>query len=504
MSTRSRTSRKPVPTLFVQVAQHPSLGVETTSGRPWVGVDQQVGHGSADALYALTPEQYAGALVDSSTLGTFEGECWRGDHPELRLHEPGGGSWKPERWVGARARMLPPSVAGEIWHHVDALGESADNERAATSRALAAGTTTAGTDGDPSLIFRLTGDGAYPRPEALIAGLAPGSDRSRARSVLGDPLPDSPDTYALEGDRLRLTYGGDDGGDGDGLLAVTLERPAALPLPAGQIRTFLEVLGEPEAGPAFEAVATLAGGTSRRWAASSGFHRRLIAFDGGVEVQVEEGRVLSARVRLGAGSAGAAYPHAEGLLPGTTWPPSRDDVHRALGAPAATNGRLELHRFGARDLLITYDGDTPTDLTAVGRGVSVTHRMHRWRSGEFTTFLDILGRPRTDPLVGRVHALPGVRLAYRRDVVDRVEIGGSGHPAERFAAFVDGMPPRPTRSDVPFGRPHDTGDTDDLRYLDQGCVHVRAADGTLVSTIAVSQEPPSGLDLHRPRPWTDR
>ena len=45
---------------FVQVAQRPSLGVEISTGRAWVGVDQQVGHGSADALFALTEDAAEG------------------------------------------------------------------------------------------------------------------------------------------------------------------------------------------------------------------------------------------------------------------------------------------------------------------------------------------------------------------------------------------------------------------------------------------------------------
>ena len=45
---------------FVQMTRDPSLGIDVSTGQAWVGVDQQVGHFSADALFALTTEQYEG------------------------------------------------------------------------------------------------------------------------------------------------------------------------------------------------------------------------------------------------------------------------------------------------------------------------------------------------------------------------------------------------------------------------------------------------------------
>ena len=85
-----------------------------------------------------------------------------------------------------------------------------------------------------------------------------------------------------------------------------------------------------------------------------------------------------------------------------------------------------------------------------------------------------------------------------------VEIGGRGYQSERFAAFVDGMTGDPDRTGLLFGVPHDTGEHDDLRYFDQGCIHVHSNDGTRISTITVSQEPPRGVEIHRWMPHRDR
>ncbi|MFE1319041.1 hypothetical protein [Kitasatospora phosalacinea] len=479
--------REPDDRCFVQVVRQPSIGVELSTGRAWVGVDQQVGHGSADALFALTDEQYAAALAGEG-LGSFPGDCWWGRHDDLRLFHPGGASWRPERWVPVRARMLPARFEGELWWHLDALGAPADDRRAVTARAMAAGAVTTGPNGTTGPVFRLTGEGAYPRPAALIGGLGPGSDRARARAVLGEPVERSAeggDVHAVEGYPVRLGY------DDDGLAVIALESPASRPLPPkGPVRTLLAALGEPEGGAAFGELARLAGGAHRRWAASSGISRRLLAFDTGPEVQVEDGRVLSVRV-----PSPASLPGLPDLLPTGT----REDVHRLLGAPSASYGGSDLHRYGDRDLLVRYGsefdsarpGAVPGAVTAVLRGVSVSHDLYRWRSGEFTLFLDVLGRPGSDPLVERVRALPGVRLALRRGLVAEVVVGErGGHRSERLAAFVDGMPAAPAREDVPFGRVDRRGERDDLREFAQGWVHVHCADGRTVSTVTVSQEPP--------------
>ena len=72
------------------------------------------------------------------------------------------------------------------------------------------------------------------------------------------------DTFQIEGHPVHLTF------VDDGLVEVALERTASVPPPAGQIGVFLAAVGEPEAGPAFQTAAALAGTTHRRWAASSG------------------------------------------------------------------------------------------------------------------------------------------------------------------------------------------------------------------------------------------
>ncbi|GHB08705.1 hypothetical protein ACIQRS_25835 [Streptomyces termitum] len=514
---KKATRRKPDTTCFVQVAREPSIGVEVSTGRPWVGVDQQVGHGSADALFALTREQYATALADAWEIRPFMAACWRGEHDDLRLFDPRGGAWIPGRWFPSRPRVIPPRFAGELWHHADALADTPDGERTALSRALAAGPAHArpgpgsgpgpdgahepdsvpapggehgpdavpGPDGGHTLTFALTGDGAYPRPAALIAGLDAGSDRERARAVLGDPLEGAPDTYPMEGDRVRLHH--TDGG----LTRITLERPAPAPLPSGPIRAFLAPLGRPEAGTEFQEAVRRAGGTTRRWAVSSGVTRRLIVCDGGVEVQVQDGRVLSTRIRLDTFDA-------DTLFPGAVRPLARADVHRALGTPAAVSGRAELHRYGPRDLVVRYgpDGEAPEEITTVLGEVGVSHRIHRWRSGEFTLFLDVLGLDADHPLARHVRGLAGTRVRTHAGTVTAVTIGDRGHRPERLAAFADGMPPAPIRTDLPFGVPTHTGDRDDLRDFTQGWIHVHASDGETITTITVSQDPPRSLPVH--------
>lgn len=502
MSKRKRKD-EPDRRSFVQVAQHPSLGVEVSSGRPWVGVDQQVGHGSADALYALTDDQYAVALVNAWEIREFEGECWRGDHNDLCLHSPGGGSWRPDHWYASRTRMLPPAITGEIWHHIDALGEEVASERAVISRDLAAESAhvTSDSHGISRLAFTLVGEAAYPRPAGLIAGLTTGSTREQARAVLGESA-GTDDHFTLEGDLLHLTFL-----DG-GLTEIAIASPPPSPPPQGAFAPFLAVLGAPEEGAAFKAIAALGGQSRRRWAASSGLSRRLIAFADGIELQVEDDVVLSARVALAPRSEGPAYSRAADLFLGQDWPPSRGTVNQVFGAPVASTALLALHRYGPHDLLVEYNasGDTSaaTSLTFVRHGRTVSHGFRRWRSGEFTTFLDVLGRPATNPLVAHVRNLPGTKLAFRHDLVTAVEIGGRGYQSERFAAFVDGMTGDPDRTGLLFGVPHDTGEHDDLRYFDQGCIHVHSNDGTRISTITVSQEPPRGVEIHRWMPHRDR
>lgn len=491
-----KRARKPDLRRFVQVAKRPSLGVEVTTGQAWMGIDQQVGHGSADALFALSDEKYVAMLATGWDPDGLASSCWRGERPDLLLFHPGGRSWEPENWHGSRTRMIPPRLAGEIWWHVDALGQPEHSSPVEISRALAAGKAmvSADSDGVRRLAFPLKGDGCCPRPGALIVGLTAGGSREQVAQVLGDPLSTDADVFPLEGDLVRVSY------DEAGLAEIALERRAPATTPVGLLGGILAALSAQEQDAAYRAISEIAGGRSRRWAVSSGFPRRSIVFDGGFELQVEHTRVLSVLVRLRADDRGPAFDGIRSLFPDAGGEPTRDDVERVLGAPASTTANASLHRFAEGDLVVEYGlgagGETPVRLTAVQRGLSVSHGIMRWRSGELFTFLDILGCPQDHPLVAHVRDLPGVRLRFQRGAVTAVEVGGHGYQTERFAAFLDGMPPQPTRTDVPLGAPHDDGDHDDLRYVEQGCIHVRSDDGVHVSAITVSQETPRGLDLH--------
>lgn len=486
---------------FVQVNQRPSLGVELDSGRAWIGVDQQVGHGSGDALFALTDEQYATALAGEVLGDDFVMECWRGEHDDLLLHYPGGRTFRPERWSFARTRRLPDPCRGEVWWHLDALSEPSDSTSVETSRRLAAGTAVveADDDGVRTLTFALVGDGAYPRPDALIGGLSAGSTREQARTILGAPVDAATDTFQIEGYPVRLGF------DDDGLVEVALERNAPVPPPGGQLGVLLAAVGEPEAGPAFQAAAALAGNAHRRWAGSSGFPRRLLTFDGGVEMQVQDDLVLSVRVILSPEAGDSSYRHVDDLVPGATPPFTRDSLREALGQPLATSGRTDLCRYGHLDLVVEHgvvgkhgvlsehSGEVPTSITAVLGAVTVSHGINRWRSGEFTTFLDVLGRPSSNALVAQVSALPGVRVRLSKGDVASVEIGTSKHAAERFEAFVDGMPGVPMIADIAFSRPETFGDRDYVWEFEQGWIHARTSVGTRVTSITVAEGAPAGF-----------
>lgn len=127
---------KPAP-FFVQVSTDPSLGVETTSGRAWVGVPRESGPGEAEFLYLLTEAQYVAALADPRSIDEFARECWRNEHEDLCLYTPPSPLARPTRFASARKRPLPPPLTGEIWHHADALhGPVGDGTVAIVSRAL--------------------------------------------------------------------------------------------------------------------------------------------------------------------------------------------------------------------------------------------------------------------------------------------------------------------------------------------------------------------------------
>ncbi|WP_430592513.1 hypothetical protein [Humidisolicoccus flavus] len=482
---------------FIEIAKSPSRGVVLSTGEAWIGIDQQVGHGSADAFFALTPEQYAIGLANSYELRQYVGESWSGKHPDRLLFHPGGASWQPKRWSPAKARVIIPKFEGEIWRHVDALGEPLASEQAEISMQLAGGgASVVERDGVVERItLRLTGDGAYPRASALFAGLAAGSTREQVRAVLGEPVDGATDEYAIEADRARLKF------VDDGLVSVELWRPPAPPLPRGDIATLFAALGADERGATFQAIVELAGEKHRRWAATPGMTRRLITFEGGIEVLIEDAQVMSVRVLLKASTHSGAYRFTEGLIAGLQEPFTRDSVRRALGVPAATRSTTDLHRFGAHDFVVEYDGDhdgaQAVSMTAQLRGTVFPNRFHRWRSGEFALFLDVLGRPEDHPLAVYVQSIPGARVEVRAGIVEAVEIGTSGYESERFAAFVDGIPAQPSRKELKFGAPHETGDHDDVRDFVLGWLHVHSADGTLVSTITLSRDAPEGLELHR-------
>lgn len=484
---RTRRQPKADERCFVQVAERPSLGIEVTTGEAWVGVDQQVGHGSADALYALTDDEYAQALRDSWSLQPLLAECWSGGHPERLRFSPAGGSWRPAGWVPRRERMLPQPFEGELWWHVDALGVDSDAVSLQRSRALTGGAARveADADGVRAMTFTLVGEGAYPRASALVAGLDAGSDAAQVRAVLGEP---ADGIHRVEGDMVRPRY--DEAG---GLVALVLERGAVAPAPQGAIGVALRALGEAEEGPAFRAVARLAGGANRRWAVSSGHPRRLVAFEHGVAVQVEGDRVLSVRIELRAFEGRAPLPATVGA------------VREALGAPAATTGTTSLHRFARGDLLVEHVGEgdaaTVTALTAVLRGVTVSHRIHRWRSGHFTRFVDVLGRPASNPLVEHVRTMPGVSIRTRGGVVDAVEVEPR---ASLPGCFADDMPSAPGRRDIRLGRPTYLLERDDIYEHGDAWVHVHAPDGHAVARITVRRDLPPGLDVDRWVPPEDR
>lgn len=339
----------------------------------------------------------------------------------------------------------------------------------------------------------------YPRPAALIGGLTAGSTRDQARAILGTAVDPASDTFQIEGYPVRLTF------VDDGLVGVALERNEPVPPPGGQIGVLLAALGQPEASPAFRAATSLGGTTHRRWARSSGLGRRLLTFDGGVEMQVQDDRVLSVRVVLSPEAGGSSYRHVDDLVPGASWPFTRDSLRAALGQPVATSGRTDLYWYGRHDLVVEHgvvgkhgvlsehSGGLPTSLTAVLGGVTVSHGIYRWRSGEFTAFLDALGRPSSNALVAQVSALPGVRVRLSKGLVASVEIGTSKHQAERFSAFVDGMPGDPSIDDIAFSRPGTFGERDYVWEFQQGWFHARTSDGRRVTSITLTDGPPRGF-----------
>lgn len=476
-----------LPGHYVQVAgrdhhSRDSLGVEVTSGQAWLGVNRQVGHGSADALFSLTAEQYEAALIGDGSLYDFRLECWKGAREDRLMFEPGGDAWRPERWTQQRVRMLPPGVVGEIWHHVDGLDAEADSERRSISAALSGGTAVveASEDGIRRLTFRLTGGEAYPRPGALITGIGPGSTREAVSHVLGEPNRGA-DSFALEHDVLELGYGD------DGLSQLTLVRPVPLPFPDGALGSVVGAIGEPEEGRAFREVLRLAGDSRRRrWMPSGSHPRRLSVFGSGVEFHTQDATVLGVSTVLG------VTRMTEALFPGIHLPPTSADVETMLGPASEARAGIETRGYDECELLISYDGagGVASELTAVRRGTQVSRSMNRWRSGEFTQFLDVMGLDESHPLVASVREVDGVRVTTRGGAVTSVTIGKDGYLTERFSAFIDSGPPEATLDDWLFGRPNWRGAQDALYDFNPSWIHVHARDGQRISWITVRQDLP--------------
>lgn len=305
--------------VFVQVVASPSIGVEVTTGTAWVGVDRQVGHGSADALFALTPHQYAQAMTDPEALWPFMQECWRGAHEDLLLHAPAGGSFRPRHW---------------------------------------------------------------------------------------HPVP---------------------------------------------------------------------------------FH--LLVHERGACLHIGDGRIL--RLEL---------PSAE-LADVTGWPQNHDEVRALLGDPVDSYDGDDLHLLpGAEVLVRPAPDDLPgprIDLVAHRRGTSIASRFFRWRSGEVTAFLDVLGRGSDDPLVDHVRGIAGVTVRERGGVVVAVDLDVAGGA---LPTLLDGMPAEPRRSDIRFGAPRQYGRHDDLWDFEQGWIHARSGrHGRIESvTVCLPDELPARLHV---RPW---
>lgn len=477
-----------LPGHYVQIAGgdprvRTSIGIEVCSGQAWLGVDQQIGHRSGDALFALTVNEYEAALANEESIHAFRLDCWSGNREDRLMFYPGGDAWTPELWTPDRHRMLEPKFVGELWHHVDALDSEEGSEQWAISAALSAGKATVeneATGGVRRMTFRLDGDGAYPRPGGLIAGLGAGSTRDQVRDVLGQPSR-GVDTYPLEGDLLELCF--EDGG----LSLVAVIRPAPRPIPDGAIRGVLAAVGTPEEGHAFRELLQRAdAGKRRRWMPSTGVRRRLITFDSGMEIQTEHATVLSVRVPLGVAR------FTEALFPGVRIPPTRADVERMLGPASDSTAGAELRTYGDRELVVLYDNDggTASELTALPRGTTVWHSIHRWRSGEFSQFVDVLGMDESHPLVTAVRERDGVRIDTRHGAVSAVTIGMDGYQRERFAAFVDGVPAEPVISHRMFGAMGRPSEQDALYPCDGGWIHAHADDGSCVSWIRVGQDRP--------------
>ena len=474
---------KPAP-FFVQVSTDPSLGVETTSGRAWVGVPRESGPGEAEFLYLLTEAQYVAALADPRSIDEFARECWRNEHEDLCLYTPPSPLARPTRFASARKRPLPPPWTGEIWHHADALhGPVGDGTEAIVSRALSGEPMIRHhRDGTSSATFRLTGEGAYPRSGALVGGLGPGATRDDAHRILGPPL-DGGETYAIEGDRLRLEF------IAGGLSELVVERPRRPAPPTPALQRLIDTLLTPDGGDAYKQFTAATGRLTRRRIASAS---RRLSFETGVEMHTRDAQVVAIRAPLQVTRFVAdLFPHAQ-------LPPSREAIEGVLGPPAYRAAGCDLYLYGDGDSeLIVADADTPTaELWAVPRGMVPATDSWRGPSGEFTLFLDVVGLPVSHPLAQQVQLLPGVQVTPRRGAVAAVRVSLDGDGKDRRAAFLDVAPPGNSRAEIGLRHPRFSGERDDVYAFEDKWIHVHAPDGSRVTRITVQADYPHGLHGH--------
>lgn len=479
-----KRERRPDQRRFVQVRSSPSVGIELTSATPWVGIDQQVGHFSADALFALTDQQYREFLHGWEHSG-FAAECWRGEHPDLLLFHPGGAHPRPDDFRGHGQRMLSRAFEGELWWHLDALRST---EALDISRLLAgSGASHVEVEsGAESIRFELGTDSPYPRPYALIDGVETGSTRAQVCAIVGDPITPGSDTHSVHDEFVDFEYV-------DGHLSViTVRRRPAATRPSGPVRRLLALLGTPEQGDHYRAWAGSV--APKYWGGVGGWSRpRLITLGDALELQVEKGEVMGVRVRCTRTPDSTPAVRAA-LAP--SWPPTRDHIHEMLGKPSGHDRTSEIWRFEDCQVVVDYEDDgvarTATDLHVMQVGGYRRYRDDRaYYQGEQALFLDTLGLEGGHPVVTHLRTVDGVGVRLSRGRVSEIAVG-----PERFSVFGSEMPANPTRWDVPLPWPGWSGARDDLREVtDRGWIHVHCRDGEHVSAITFSAEEPRGLNV---------
>lgn len=473
MTRSNRQPARAADEFFLETSAERKVGIELASGRAWMSVERPVGHGSENVLFELTAEQYLAELTGQGHYPSLEGAFWRGAHDELILAPPRG-RVNPRNWEGLPTRIFPARVAGELWRIIAALGRPADSVAVLNAQRLAAGTAAlAVEDGTVRAIsVRLNGADAYPRPGAVIAGLDAGNTRAQVGAVLTE-LDD--DAFSIADALVRCEFIDDE------LVGVTFERPTPPPLPGGTLGTYLTMLGDVEAGPAFQVAVALAGGVARRWAGGIDVAgNRLIELENRGELMIRDGRVDAFRL-----------PQLGHTL-GTTDVVSRESVHDELGAPSETRGDTDFYSFATCDVKLTY-GLIPGRVAvhAALRGGDARLQINRWRSGELIRYLDVLRRPVADSLAVAVRAAHAVTVRHDGEVVTAIELAG---PGAVFDTFIDGMPKDATREDIPLrGAILDTATDSVWEFQDVAYVHVRGRAGAPLVSICVSVAPPDVL-----------